>query len=162
MFQSNLTTISNNRYALDELALVKQLYLLGEIQRWINEVSGDLINYVPSPQSKGSIKDGIYLTAAALYNILTEHHHKIQKLSGNARFTIPVVDILMFLREAAQEPVSEVAGTMLFQTIINTGKMIGYDRNNFPTCFFTIISEPGGKVVTAYPGFSVNDEELFK
>jgi len=162
MFQYNINSLSGVPFHLDEQELIKHLYVLNEIQRWIDGVSGDLLRAISIPRKRESNEDNIYLTVAGLCDILTVHYHKIQKQNRIPRFTIPVVDILIFLQEAAAEPVSTLAVTGHFQTLVNTGKMIGYDRNNFPTCFFTIISEVSGRIITAYPGFCENEEDLFQ
>lgn len=101
------------------------------------------------------MQENIYLTAAGLFKILTEHYYMIQKKTDTARFTIPMIDIFIYLQEGAREPVSEMSNdTGLFQRVINAGRMIGYDCNGFSTCFFTMISDQEGKITTAYPGFS--------
>ena len=131
---------------------IKNLLLLAEIQRWTDESSKNLINMAVGPE-KSFVWKHLHLTAACFSEILVNHYYKIQKEQDTARFCIPVHDIILYMQAAAEDPAEPVPDRPFFQTLANAGEFIGYDRNNFPTCFFTILSDASGRILTAFPGF---------
>jgi hypothetical protein len=68
------------------------------------------------------------------------------------KFYIPVIEILNYIREAYSLPISEAPGFGNFQRIIQTQRTIGHDKNGNPTNSITVLTDAGGKIITAFPG----------
>ncbi|NLU90624.1 adhesin [Chitinophaga sp. Ak27] len=92
---------------------------------------------------------------------MERHHYKIPRHPSVSKFTIPVIDILSLLRDAFTAPISPVSGSLNFQRVINTGNIIGFDYNQLPTSFLTVLTDSGGRIITAFPGFLKSQSPLF-
>ena len=48
-------------------------------------------------------------------------------------------------------------GTLNFQRTLTTEETIGLDKNGNPVNTLTVITDPGGNIVTAFPGLVATD-----
>jgi len=101
-----------------------------------------------------SFHKGFFLTALAFAHIIDKHYCKPQPGPGISCFCIPVGEILSCLSTASGEPVLPIPGSSHLQRIVNAGRMVGYDKYGFATCFYCIITNGKGRILTAFPGYS--------
>lgn len=87
-------------------------------------------------------------------HILERHYYKIPRHPEASKFTIDIASILQFLRDAAKEETIPIPGSLHLMRTIDVGVIIGFDRNQVQTSLLTVVTDVGGKVITAYPGVS--------
>ena len=103
---------------------------------------------------KKFISKQYYLTASALAHILERHYYKINRYPHAGKFQIPVIEILNYIREAHASPATPASGNNNFQRTMQTPEPIGFDKNGQSTNIITILTDGGGKIITAFPGES--------
>lgn len=131
---------------------LRLLFLLGDTEQWLDELSYRLFQSLPLRDKKKLFRQGYYLTAGRLAHILERHYHRIPRHPGTGKFTIPVPDILHWLREAGQRPAEPIPGCGNYKRIVEAGIPVGFDRHGQPACTITILTDSGGRIVTAFPG----------
>jgi hypothetical protein len=136
----------------DEEAWIRLIFLLSDTQDWLTEMVMGAVMQVPMKQRKNLFRRGYYITVAALAHILERHYHKVHRHPDTSKFTIPLPEILSYLRDMAKEPGTPIAGSIDFRRTANLHKVIGYDRNHVSTTFITILTDNGGRIKTAFPG----------
>lgn len=153
----------------NEQEWLRLLFLLSDTQTWLDDMARQAFSQLPVADKKKFLRKSYYLTVPVLAHILERHYHKIPRYPQVGKFTIPVVEILHYIREGFSLPVSNVPGFSGFQRILDAGKPIGYDKNGTPVEIMTILTDGGGKIITAFPGLSlaagpepVNNEPLIK
>ena len=72
----------------------------------------------------------------------------------------PVDMHIRIFREAHSLPVTPVSGCLNFQRVIKAEQPIGFDKNGLPTDYITILTDGGGKIITAFPGFCMQDKTM--
>jgi hypothetical protein len=137
---------------------LKLLFLLNDTQNWLDEMGREAIYQLPVNEKRKFRRKAYYLTVPALAHIMEKHYHKIARYPQAAKFTLTVVEILNYIRDAYALPVSPVTGTLNYQRIVDAGKHIGYDRDGLPVDVITIITDAGGKIITAFPGYLRSSE----
>ena len=140
----------------DEEQWLKFVFFLGDTSKWIDEQQRLLFQLAPVEGTKKLHRKTFYLTAAAFAHIIERHYYKIQRHPCTAKFTIPVVDILACLRDSSSLATESLKGTINLQRILDTNRIIGYDRSGHNTSVITVITDPGGRIITAFPGHIVN------
>ncbi len=138
--------------AFDEPAWLKLLFLLSDTQSWINDMEKDLFARLPVTEKRNLFRKTYYLTAASLAHILERHYYKIARHPGTGKFTIPVPEIVHWIREARHQPVLPVPGSLNASRIFDTGLAIGFDQQGQSVTYLTIITNPAGLIITAFPG----------
>lgn len=138
----------------NESEWLKLLFLLADTQTWLDDMSKELFHQLPVNDKKKFLRKTYYLTASALSHIMERHYYKINRYPHAGKFHIPVTQILHYIREAHSLPVTRLPGCNNFQRILQTEQTIGYDKNGNATNIITILTDPGGKIITAYPGFA--------
>ncbi len=128
------------------------LGLLADTQSWLDDMAKECFMQLPVADKKKFLRKTYYLTTSALAHILERHYYKINRYPHAGKFTIPVVDILHYIREAFSLPVSPVPGCLNFQRIAHTDQSVGFDKNGQSTGNITILTDGGGKIITAFPG----------
>lgn len=131
---------------------LKLLFACSDLQAWMDEFAFRLFGSIPITDRKKLFRSTYYLTPAALAHILERHYYKIPRHPGTGKFTIPVTNILHWLREAGAEPATPLPGTLNYKRIFKAPSVIGFDQQGQPTCFITILTDSGGKILTAFPG----------
>lgn len=149
---------ATNHTLFDEEQWLKLIFLLGDTSKWIDEQQRLLLQFAPVEGSKKLHRKTFYLTAAAFAHIIERHYHKIQRHPCTAKFIIPVIDILACLRDSSSLPIEIVKGSINLQRILDTNRIIGYDRSGQNTSVVTVITDPGGRIITAFPGRVVNPQ----
>lgn len=136
----------------DETAWLRLLFLLSDTQTWLDDMAKETFLQLPVADKKKFLRKTYYLSVPALAHILERHYYKINRYPHAGKFTIPVVEILHYIREAYSLPVSPLPGDLNFQRVMNTGTDIGFDKNGLSTHVITILTDGGGKIITAFPG----------
>lgn len=136
----------------DEAGWLRLLFLLNDTQTWLDDMSKEAFQQLPVGEKKKFLRKHYYLSVPALAHILERHYYKIGRYPHAGKFTIPVADILHYIRDACSLPVSPVPGSLNFQRVLDAGKNIGYDKNGQPVQVITILTDGGGKIITAFPG----------
>jgi hypothetical protein len=133
---------------------LKLLFLLNDTQNWLDEMCREAIYQLPVNEKRKFRRKSYYLTIPAIAHILEKHYNKIPRYPQAAKFTLTVVEILNYIRDAYSLPVTTVPGTLNYQRIVDAGQHIGYDRSGLSVQIRTIITDAGGKIITAFPGYA--------
>ena len=141
-----------NNPPFNEEAWIKLIFLLSDTQDWLNELTGNALMQVPMKNRKRLLRKTYYLTVSTLAHILERHFYKIPRHPETSKFTIPVPEILSYLRDISAEPGIPIAGSLDFRRVVNVGKVIGFDRDQLPTTYITVLTDSGGRITTAFPG----------
>jgi len=146
------TIAHNHAPAFNEEEWLKLLFLLNDTQSWLNELISTAFLQIPVPDKKRLFRKTYYLTVSSLAHILEKHYYKIQRHPGSGKFTVPVTDIISYLRDASCLPTVQIAGTLNFERTMDAERIIGFDRSGHQTDIITIITGHGGHIITAFPG----------
>lgn len=146
------TEENHNMPSFNEGEWLKLLFLISDTQDWLNNLAYGAMLQIPIRDRRQLFRKTYYLSATALTHIVERHYYKIMRYPATSKFTIPLTEILSHLREACNAPIIPVPGSMNFQRTIDTGNIIGFDRDNLPSSFITIVTDGGGRIATAFPG----------
>jgi hypothetical protein len=144
------TTVNSPLF--DEEEWLRLLFLLNDTQCWLNELVKNAVFQVPIEGRRKLFRKTYYLTVTSLAHIMERHYYKVMRHPNTGKFTIPVPLLLSYIRDAASEPTSPVPGSLNFQRVIEASQTIGFDREQKPTKVITVLTEIGGRVITAFPG----------
>ena len=144
---------TNNQHTFNEERWLKLLFLLSDTQEWVNDLNKGLFNQLRISKKRFISKD-YYLTVTTLAHIVERHYYKINRYPHAGKFTIPVMDILNYIREAYSIPPLPINGNNMQRTI-EAPTPIGHDNNGRATNIITILTDAGGKIITAYPGTGI-------
>ncbi len=148
--------------AFDEDQWIKQLFILSDMASYLGEAEQQLFYRLPLKNKKQLLRKRYRLSASAAAHILEKHYYKIPRYPMAGKFTLPVAEIFSLLRDAfstcatlrrtsAQTP-TPIPGSGYLQRITDTGRHIGFDRSGQNTSIFTVITDAGGRIITAFPG----------
>jgi hypothetical protein len=141
-----------NNITFNEPEWIKLLFLLADTQHWVDELSSRAFDQLPLENKKKLFRKTYHLSIHAMAHIVERHYYKIPRHPGTGKFNIPLTAVLHHIREAGSiEPVP-VAGSLNQQRVLTTTEPIGFDKQGEPTYSITIITDPGGEIVTAFPG----------
>ena len=132
---------------------LRLLFLMSDTQAWISEMEKDLFRHFPAGEIKKLSRKSYYLSATSFAHIIERHYYKMPHHPGASKFNIPVYDILYWLREGFYQPSQPLPGTSLFIRQWDTGACMGFNRLSHPTTILTILTETGGRIKTAFPGY---------
>ena len=141
-----------NTPPFNEEAWIKLIFLLSDTQDWLNQLASGALMQVPMKNRKRLLRKTYYLPLASLAHILERHHIKIPRHPGTGKFTIPVPEILSYLRDISAEPGIPLAGSLDFRRTVNVGMIVGFDQDQLPTTYITVLTDAGGRIMTAFPG----------
>lgn len=130
----------------------KLIFLLNDTQNWIDEMCRDAIYRLPVMEKRKFRRKNYYLTVSAIAHILEKHYQNIPLYSHAVKFTISVVEIVGYIRDAYAIPTSPVPGCTNQQRVMDAGRVIGNDRTGKAVSIFTVVTDLGGKILTAFPG----------
>lgn len=136
----------------NECEWLRILFLLSDLQTWLSELEKDLFMKQPSAKKRKLFQKKYYITASSFAHIIERHYYKIPRHIGAAKFTISVPEILDWLRLAFQAKPSRPPGSCRHIRELDTGKEIGFDRAGCSTSILTVVTDSGGKIITAFPG----------
>ena len=131
---------------------LRLVFLLSDTQDWLNEMANRALMQVPMKNRKRLLRKTYYLTVSSLAHILERHYYKIPRHPETSKFTIPVPEILSYLRDISAEPGIPIAGSLDLRRTVDVRKVIGFDRNQLPTTCITALTDYGGRIITAFPG----------
>ena len=141
-----------NTPPFNEEEWLRLIFLLNDTQNWLNELIIGVAKQVPVKDKSRLFRKTYYLTVPTLTHIAERHYYKIMRHPEASKFTIPFVEILSHLRDASAEPTTPVSGSLLFQRVFDVGRVIGFDRGHHQTSVITILTDGGGRIITAFPG----------
>ena len=131
---------------------IRLIFLLSDTQRWMNEIALNALMQVPMQDRKKLFRKTYYIGVIALAHIIERHYFKIPRHPETGKFTIPMTELLCYLRDAFNKETTPVPGSLHFRRFIDTGNVIGFDENHLPTTIITILTDSGGCIITAFPG----------
>jgi hypothetical protein len=131
---------------------IKAIFLLSDLQGWLQESEKSLFYQLPISGKKGLFRAHYYLSARALAHILERHYYSISRHPQCGKFTIPVAEIVNYIRQAATLPTAPVPQSIHLQRVMTTGTTVGFDQHSRPVNTITILTDTGGRIVTAFPG----------
>ena len=146
------TELNKNRPFFNESEWLKLIFLLADTQSWLDDLTKQAIKRIPVPDKKKFLQKSYYLDIKALAHILERHYYKINRYPHAGKFHIPVTEILHLIREAYSSQTTPAPGSNNFQRTLQTENSIGYDKAAQPTNIITILTDAGGKIITAFPG----------
>lgn len=106
----------------------------------------------PITDKKKRFRQNYYLTASALAHIIERHYYKISRHPQTGKFHISIIEIFHLVKEAKTAQPLPVPGCSNLQYIYYTSATIGFDRSGNPCSVITVITNPGGTIITAFPG----------
>lgn len=136
----------------NEAEWIKLIFLLADIQTWVDDLCKETFSRLPVQDKKKFLRKTYYLSVPAFAHILERHYYKVNRYPHAGKFTIAIEEILHYIREAHAIPVSPAPGCNNFQRIIQAARVIGFDKNGNSTSSITILTDAGGKIITAFPG----------
>jgi hypothetical protein len=131
---------------------IRILFLLSDTSAWLAAQQKDLFKQLQLPGAKQLFRNNYYLSAPAFAHIVERHYHQMVRHPLAAKFTIPIPDILHWIKEAATQNVQLLPTTGNYYRSLNTQTNIGYDCNGAPATVITVITTPAGLIQTAFPG----------
>ena len=137
---------------INEEQWIHILFLISDTQIWLEELQAKLIYQLPVKNKKKLLRKSHYLSASALAHILERHYFKIPRYPNAGKFTIPVASIVSYLRDAGAQTTMPVSNSCNVQRVIDAKQIIGFDKYGKPASVITVISDGGGKIITAFPG----------
>lgn len=155
---SNINIVNYNKLGFHETNNINEeqwihiLFLVSDTQIWLEELQAKLIYQLPVKNKKKLLRKSHYLSASALAHILERHYFKIPRYPNAGKFTIPVASIVSYLRDAGTQTTMPVSNSCNVQRVIDTKQIIGFDKYGKPASVITVISDGGGKIITAFPG----------
>lgn len=105
---------------------------------------------IPGDRQTHYFPSSYYLTAVALSHILDRHYYKVPRYPEKSKFTIPVPEIVRYIRMAFQVPSEPMIGLQR-QRIMPTGVTIGKTHDGRACQSIVIVSDVYGYIRTAYP-----------
>jgi hypothetical protein len=142
----------SNLPPFNESEWIRLLFLLNDTQLWMNELVLNACMQLPMKDRKKLFRKTYYITVTALAHILQRHYYKISRHPASSKFTIPVLDLLCYLRDAASEPADPIPATLNRKRTLAAAGIIGIDRHHVPTNLITVLTDAGGRIITAFPG----------
>ncbi|HVX28521.1 MAG TPA: hypothetical protein VHB70_19385 [Parafilimonas sp.] len=157
-FSFDINTVNHNDEKfqntnnINEEQWIHILFLVSDTQIWLEELQTKLIYQLPVKNKKKLLRKSHYLSASALAHILERHYFKIPRYPNAGKFTISVAGIVSYLRDAGTQITTSINNSCNVQRVIDAKQLIGFDKYGKPASVITVISDSGGKIITAFPG----------
>ncbi len=90
-----------NSPPFNEEEWLRLLFLLNDIQIWLNKLVSGAVMQVPIQNKKKLFRKTYYISVSVLTHIAERHYYKIMRHPEASKFTIPIVEILSLLRDAS-------------------------------------------------------------
>ena len=142
----------NTTQTFNEAEWLRLLFLLNDTHAWLQEMERSLLYQLPLDNRNKLLRKTYYLSVTALAHLLEKHYYKISRHPGCSKFTITIPEIVHYIREAFHADISPACSSLNFKRSMDTGTVIGFTKDGTETTFITVITDPGGEVVTAFPG----------
>lgn len=120
------------------------------IRQQVDHLSKRLMWLIAEDMKTRYFPASYYLSAYGLSHILDRHYYKIDRYHDKAKFTIPVAEIVKFIRLGSSLPAEEITGKSE-RRILHVGRIIGVSATGMPCKNITIITDAYGNIRTAYP-----------
>jgi|GEM_PF-1213016 len=143
---------SGSLKGFDEEEWIRLLFLVSDLQDWVEDLEKRLFLVVPVHGKKKLFRKDFYLTARTFAHIIQRHYHKVARHPEAGKFIVPVPHLLELLKQTRHIPTIPIPGRDGVYRVADIGKIIGYDRTGRNTSFVTLISHPEGRIETAFPG----------
>ena len=140
------------QHGYNEEQWIKTVFLLSDIQGWLQEGERSLFYGLSIGCKKKLFRPSYYLGCRAMAHILERHYYKISRHPNCGKFTIPVADIVSYIRQAAPQATTPVPNSVYLQRTMEAETTIGFDKYHQPVNTITVLTDAGGKIVTAFPG----------
>ena len=152
--QKNKHTSMNDTdfHNFNEAEWIRLLFMISGTQLWIEEMEKRIIYLVSFEEKKKLFKSAYYLSASACAHILEKHYYRIPKHPESSKFTIPIHEILHYIREAGYITPRNISGSLNYERIMEVDRPIGFNINGELTCIITIITDASGYIKSAFPG----------
>lgn len=128
------------------------LFLISDTDKWLQHTEVNHFYQLPFKNRKKLLRKSWYLSASALAHILERHYYKIARYPATSKFTISIAEIVAYIRDTFHEPSFSVAQSTNIQRVLDTGVPIGFDCKGTTVHVVTVISDIGGRIITAFPG----------
>ena len=161
IYMEQITEIPNQP-PFNEEAWLRLIFLLSDTQDWLNEMVSGAVMQLPMNNKKRLFRKTYYITISSLAHILERHYYKIPRHPDSGKFTIPIPEILSHLRDISSEPGTPIPGSLDTLRTVNVNKIVGFDRNQLPTTYITVLTDSGGRITTAFPGIFVPKPIIIK
>lgn len=149
-----------NSTAFNEDEWINLIFQLRDTQVWLNRAVRGSILRVPMKERKKLLRNNYYISVTALAHIIERHYHKVPLFPHTSKFTIPIAALLTYLRDASLEQALPIPDSPNVQRVIDAGKIIGYEPNLMPATHITVITDRGGRIITAFPGNKLFNADL--
>jgi len=137
---------------LNEAEWLRLLFLISDTVSWIQEMEKSLLYQLPGADKSKLFRKTYYLPATSLAHLLEKHYYKIGRHPGCGKFTITIANIVYWIKEAGYAEPQSISGSLNLKRCMDTGTVIGYNREGERTTFITVITDAGGTIKTAFPG----------
>ncbi len=131
---------------------IKNLFLISDMQSCLNDAERALLFQLPFKNKKKLFRKSFYLSAHVFAHILEKHYYKIQRFPNTGKFTLAVAEILFIIRDSYAQLPAPISGSGYLQRKTDIGRVIGFDRSGRSTQILTVVTEAGGRIITAFPG----------
>ncbi|MCH5715356.1 hypothetical protein [Niabella hibiscisoli] len=148
----NYTAIPPNT-TFNEAEWLRVLFLLSDTEQWLQQQHTQHFYQLPLKQHKKLLRSSWYLSPAALAHIIERHYYKISRHPCAGKFTINIPELVAYIREAFTVAPTPVPDSVNLQRTLTTATPIGFDNQGNTVAALTIISNAGGRIITAFPGF---------
>jgi len=144
-----------NTSTFNEPEWIKLIFLLADTQQWLTDLYQDAFATIPVEKKEKLRRKTWHLTVTALAHIIERHYYKIPRHPGTGKFIIALPVILHHIREAGSITPAAMPGCLNLQRVLQATEPVGFDKNSDAAYSITIISDPAGSIITAFPGLLV-------
>lgn len=131
---------------------IRLVFLLADTQGWVDDVSREMYMQLPVHNKRKFLRKNYYLTVQVMAHILERHYYKINRHPHAGKFTIGVTELLECLRDAAMAEPKALTGSINYYRVFTTDRIIGFDKDGNGVDCMTVLTDGGGKIITAFPG----------
>ncbi len=136
----------------NEVEWMRLVFLLADTQDRLNELSYQTLRLIPVKGHKRLQYRSCYLSITALAHILQRHYCIQTHQTNTGRFSIPVAEMLAYLRAAHAQTPKPIPDSAHLQRVIHTTRTVGFAANGAASHQITVITDTGGAIVTVFPG----------
>lgn len=144
----------------NESEWLKLLFLLADTQTWLDDMAKEAFGKLPVPGKKRFIRKTYFLSVQVMAHIIERHYYKINRYPNAGKFHVSLIEILHLIREAFSSPVIPAPGCYNFERTYQAEKSIGFDKYGQPTNVITVLTDAGGRIITAFPGTCKQQKEF--
>lgn len=136
---------------VNENELLRLLMLLSDTQTWLNEMSAQAVQALHPPAMKLLHGKSYRLPITAFAHIIERHYYKTLRHPGTGKFTLPPAAILDLVKEMASVEPEPMKSNTNSRRSMQFPYQLGICKNGDPAFCITVITDPTGEIITAYP-----------